>query len=339
MPFPLNHRGGVMGKPTIAVLGAKTNKQCQAFAEAVDVEGGRPVVLDMRLGRGAAGEVSLGNGVAIWDGVDCMAIDAYYLRGTAPNTWPSLPPVMNATSFAEYRMGYDREQECQAFGYSFFDWLDSQGKLVVNPPSRFTHHNSKAQFYERLRAHGFAVPPTVTTNDHRRFSEFISKRGKVVVKPGIGVGSTRLLHDFQIDRVEELALCPVMMQECIPGNTMRIHVVANTMVLALKVLGDQIDSRTQPKGFEYAELPGKATADVVEATRLLGLHFAAWDAILASDGRAVLLDCNPGPYMMWIGQKNVHAVFRCLAGFLIRFTQCGSKEEAAKYVVSCESQS
>lgn len=328
-----------MANPKIAVFGTKTNKQCLAFAEAVRVEGGEPLVLDMRLGKGAAGEVSLGNGTAVWDGVDCMSIDSYYLRGTAPNTWPSLPPVMNACSFAEYRVGYYREQEIQAFGYSFFDWLASQGKLVVNPPSRYTHHNSKAQFYEHLRAEGFAVPPTLTTNDQHRFSDFVAGLGKVVVKPGIGVGSTRLLYDFQISRVEELALCPVMMQECIPGNTMRIHVVGDTMVLALKVLGDQIDSRTQPKGFEYAELPEKATEDAVRATRLLGLHFAAWDAILTPDGRAMLLDCNPGPYMMWIGQKNVHAVFRQLAGMLIRFARCGSREEAAAGVTPCGAQS
>jgi hypothetical protein len=325
-----------MGKPKIAVFGAKTDKQSRAFADAVGREGGEPLVLDMRLGTGATCEVTLGAGTASWGGVDCMAVGGYYIRALAPNTWPSLPPVLNPTSFCEYRLGYCREQEYQAFAYSFFDWLASQGKLVVNPPSKYTHHNTKAQFYERLRAEGFAVPPTLTTNDRHRFTSFVGDLGKVVVKPGIGVGSTRLVFDDQIERVEELALCPVMMQEYIPGNTVRIHVVAETMVLALKVLGEQIDSRTLPKGFEYLELPKRATEDVVAATRSLGLHFAAWDAILTEDGRAMLLDCNPGPYLMWIGDRNVRAVYGRLAAFMIRYALSGSRAEAAALVEPCE---
>ena len=34
----------------------------------------------------------------------------------------------------------------------------------------------------------------------------------------------------------------------------------------------------------------------MRANQSLGLHYAAWDAILGEDGRLTYLDCNPGPY-------------------------------------------
>jgi glutathione synthase/RimK-type ligase-like ATP-grasp enzyme len=183
-----------------------------------------------------------------------------------------------------------------------------------------------------MRAHGIQFPKTLTTNDPARATAFVRQMRDVVVKPGIGVGSTRRLREDQLSRTEDIALAPVTMQEFVVGQTYRVHVVGETVVLSLRIINDQVDSRTRTKGFEYAKLPETAEAVLVRANKLLGLHFAAWDVMLTGDGQAVCLDCNPGPYVMWIGAEFVSAVYSQLARYLIGYAKTHSVSEAAARV-------
>src|SRR5205823_3562759 len=94
----------------------------------------------------------------------------------------------------------------------------------------------------------------------------------------------------------------------------------------------EIDSRTGTKGFEYTQLSDDEEKRIASANRALGLHFAAWDVILGEDGRLFYLDCNPGPYLMWIGPDNVRAVYGQLAKYMITFSRTKSVAEASKGV-------
>lgn len=321
-----------MSSPIIALFGKKDDKQLLALAKAVNDEGATPLLFNIGLPERGAPPVALGSQRLTWDGVDLAAIESLYIRGAAPNTLPSLPPMLNAASYSEWRTRHVREQEYQSFAYSFFELLAARGKLVVNPLSSYVHHNSKAQFYERMRAEGLQFPRTLTTNDPARARAFVQEMREVVVKPGIGVGSTRRLREDQLARTEDIALAPVTMQEFLRGQTYRVHVVADTVVLSLRIINDEVDSRTQTKGFEFARLPDAVERGIVRGNRLLGIHFAAWDVMLTDDGRLVGLDCNPGPYLMWIGPAFVRAVYQQLARYLLTFAQTHSVAEASARV-------
>ncbi|HYG77167.1 MAG TPA: ATP-grasp domain-containing protein [Planctomycetota bacterium] len=321
-----------MERPTIALFGRPGDKQIVAVAKEVEAAGGTPIQLLLLMDESGAPAVSIGQNRMIWNGTDFSPIQAMYIRGTMPNTLPAMPPVMNSTMHAEWRTRYIREQEYQAFTYSFLSQLAAMGKLVINPLTTYVDHNSKAQFYEKMRALGFSFPRTLTTNDPAIASAFVREHKEVVVKPGIGVGSTRRLREDQLQRTEEFGRGPVTMQECINGKTVRVHVVGDTVVLSLKILTDEIDSRTATKGFEYTRLSDEEEAKLAKATRALGLHFAAWDVITSPDGKIYYLDCNPGPYVMWIGPQNVSAVFRQLAEYMIHFARSGSITEASARV-------
>jgi len=324
-----------MDRPTIALFGKVDNKQILALAKEVEACGGTPMPIDMGLEEAGAPAVSLGQGRMMWNATDFGPIQSMYIRGTVPNTLPVMPPVMNATFHSEWRTRYIREQEYQAFTYSFFEMLAAQGKLVINPLTTYIDHNAKAQFYEKMRALGFSFPKTLTTNDPVAARAFVREMGEVVVKPGIGVGSTRRLREDQLEREEEFGHGPVTMQKCINGKTVRVHVVADTVVLSLKILNDEIDSRTRTKGFEYMRLPEAEEKKIARANRALNLHFAAWDVIQSDDGKLYYLDCNPGPYVMWIGPENVTAVFSQLAHYMIHFAKSGSLAEASASVQAC----
>jgi hypothetical protein len=325
----------VNSAPKIALFGNRNSIQVAAVRDAVLLEGGNPLLFDIQLGGSGQTAITMGDGQTLWDNTSFADIRSIFIRCTAPNTLPTLPPMLNEVSHAQWRIQYMKEQLYQAAVFSFFAELNRQNKLVINPlTGGYIDHDSKAQFYEKLRAEGFPVPRTLTTNDPERAEFFLDQYGDVVVKPAIGVGSTRIVSKDDRKRLNELCVAPVLMQERAHGQTLRVHIVGDSVVLALRILGNEgVDSRTGKQTFEYVKLTNDVEKKIVQANRFLGLHFAAWDIIESPSGGYTYLDCNPGPYVMWIGTEFVEAVFRQLAAYMISFARSGSLSEASSKVV------
>ncbi len=316
-------------KPHIAIFSGENSAQAADIAAAVTARGGTPLVFDIGLGGNNA--VTLKPAGGSWQGSDFTDIAAIHIRCTAPNTMPSLPPLLNAASFAEQRLHFLREQSYQAATYAFFEHQAGLGKLVVNRLTQgFTDHNSKAQLFQKLRRWRVGVPETISSNDPGTAAAFVERHGEVVAKPAIGVGSTRLVDDRDRGRLAEVALCPVLLQQFVRGQTLRLHVVGDKVVLPLEIdTQGHVDSRTAPTDFRFAAMRRRHRTAVVRATRLLGLHYAAWDAIVgADDGELYLLDCNPGPSLMWIGPDFREIVCHGLASYLVTWARSGSLRQA-----------
>jgi hypothetical protein len=320
--------------PKVALFADPDNAQLKEIAAAVAAAGGRPLAFDIQVGGARGNTIAISDETAFWNGTDFRDIEAMYLRGVAPRTLPVLPAVLNTRFHAEYRAEFLREQEFQAATYAFFECAAARGKLVVNRlTGAYVDHDSKSQFYEKLREAGFAAPRSLTTNDPAAAARFVDEVGEAIVKPAIGVGSTRVVADHDLERLDELRGCPCLFQERVLGPTVRVHVVADTVVLSLLIHSEGgVDSRTATKGFEYIKLADEEEDRIVRASRFLGLHFAAWDVILTADGKSVYLDCNPGPYVMWIGPENRKAVFQQLAAYLVGFAETGSVAVASQRV-------
>ena len=321
-------------KTKIALFANKGSPQLAALKGLISEQGAEPLVFDIQLTGESQSGISVGEDRVAWDNVDFDDIQAVHIRCIAPNTLPALPPVLNIRLYNEWRTPYLLEQEINAATYSFFERLVAMGKMVINPlTSAYIDHNTKSQLFMKLRDWGFDAPATIATNDPSAAKRFIDDMGEVVVKPSIGVGSTRLVNQYDQKRLHEIIQCPVMMQERIRGHTIRVHIVGDSVVLALRIItDDQIDSRTDTKGFEYFKLPDEEEDKIVQANRKLGLHYAAWDILASEDGRYVYLDCNPGPYIMWIGPEFVRIVFNELARYMIVFARTGSLQEASSSV-------
>ena len=203
----------------------------------------------------------------------------------------------------------------------------------MNPlTSAYIDHNSKGQFYEKLRGWGFDTPATLTSNDPDAVREFLRVHGEVVFKPAIGIGSTRLLSPNDLTRLDELRGCPVLMQERIRGHVVRVHIVGDSVVLSLRIRAEHIDSRTATEGFDFWQLPPEEEKKLVKVNRRLGLHYSAWDIMVTDGGRHTYLDCNPGPFILWIGEEFVDGVLVQLARYLIAYGRDGTIEAAASAV-------
>jgi len=315
----------------IALFANHDSAQIAEIASQVAELGAEPVSLDIQIGRAGKPTLTIDPSRAPrWGTADFTDIRAIHIRCTAPRTLPVLPPVLNDASYADYRHGYIQEQALNAATYGFFEHLHLTGRLVINRlTSAYVDHNSKAQFYGKLRAAGFSVPRTLSTSDPDEAARFLDEVGDAVVKPAIGVGSTRGVTIEDRARLDELLLCPALFQHRVPGSTIRIHIVGDRVVLPLRILADGIDSRTATRGFESVTLDPEEEAAIVRANRSLGLHYAAWDAILGEDGRLTYLDCNPGPFVMWLPPEHRRTVFGALARYLVTFARTGLLEEAA----------
>ncbi|MBI3374023.1 MAG: ATP-grasp domain-containing protein [Betaproteobacteria bacterium] len=318
----------------LALFSAKDCPQLALIRDILVEKGADPLICDMRLGGDGAPLVSLDGARASWNGHDFSEVAAIYIRCTAPNTLPSPPAVQNAASYCEYRGDYLREQGFSAATVSFFAALGAAGKLVINQLDTYADHDTKAQLYEKLRAQQFPVPETLTTNDPERAWQFMKSHAEVVVKPSVGVGSTRLFNEQDRDRLDQFRICPVMIQERIRGDTLRINIVGDSVVLAIRIVGsnENVDSRTAPRGFDFVKLPDEEEARIVRANRALGLHYAAWDIIESHDGRYLYLDCNPGPYILWTGAEFSRAVLEQLGEYMIGYAETGSVEQASARV-------
>lgn len=323
-----------MSGTRLALFSANDCPQLALIRDILVEKGVDPLVCDMRLGGESAPLVSIDGTHASWGGHDFADVAAIYIRCTAPNTLPSPPAVQNAASYCEYRGDYLKEQGYSAATVSFFATLGATDKLVINELDTYADHDTKAQLYEKLRAQQFPVPETLTTNDPERAWEFMKSCPEVVVKPSVGVGSTRLFNEQDRDRLEQFRICPVMIQERIRGDTLRINIVGDSVVLAIRIVGskENVDSRTAPRGFEFVKLPDEEEARIVRANRALGLHYAAWDIIESHDGRYVYLDCNPGPYILWTGPEFSRAVLEQLGEYMIGYAETGSVEQASARV-------
>lgn len=324
-----------MTRPKLALFADRGSRQLATLADLVQEEGGEPCVFDIQLGGASKPRVLIREGEVFWDGVDFSPIHAVHIRCMALNTPPTVPALLHNTAYAEFRTQYLREQEFQATTQSFFHRLVALGKLVINPlAGAYIDHDTKAQLYMKLGAQGFPVPRTLMTNDPQKALAFIQGLGEVVAKPAVGIGATRKLNEWDLKRLDELQVSPVLLQEYVSGPTLRIHIVADQVVLALRVISEEgyVDSRSAPKNFEWMQLPEAEAKRIVRANRALGLHFAAWDVLEAKDGRYVYLDCNPGPFILWIGPENTRVVLRALARYLLTFARTRSLEEAAAVV-------
>ncbi|MCB1754096.1 MAG: ATP-grasp domain-containing protein [Gammaproteobacteria bacterium] len=322
----------------IAIFGDGGSKQVAALDDVFKEKNIPTHVFDIQLGSENKPDVVIEPDRLVWDGVDFSGIEAVHIRCMSINTPATVPAVMNAANYLEMRATFLREQEYQSVTRSFFNQLALRGKLVVNTLTRaYVDHDSKAQLYQKLHDAGFCVPDTIMTNDPQQAERFFDKVGTAVAKPSIGIGSTRKVSDYDKERLDELKKSPVLFQELIEGDTIRVHIVGNKVVLALRIISEegQVDSRTNPLGFEFFKLPDDEEEKIVKATHFLGLNFAAWDILAAKDGRFAYLDCNPGPFILWIGKENTRAVFQRLADFMIEFSNSRSLEAAYDAIKPC----
>lgn len=200
--------------------------------------------------------------------------------------------------FAEFLKDFrDWEKEIikaeRNFSQSFiFDDLEC---AVVNRLSSQMSNACKPLQTAIASRYGFPTPQTVITSDPMCAQDFFKQcDGSIIYK---AMGGTRTIvervnfHD--LDRLEEVRVCPVMFQEFVPGVNVRVHVV-DEEIFATRVYASSVDYRYSSTRFEPIKLPQSVEDACVNITRDLDLLMSGID-LIEREGQYWFLEANPSP--------------------------------------------
>jgi len=162
------------------------------------------------------------------------------------------------------------------------------------------------------------------TNDPSHVRRFQAAVDDVIFKPLMGGAVTRALDAGALERLEEIALSPVICQERIEGSDLRIMLVGDEVVssVAIDTPEQHLDFRSDPvynsgqASYKEVQLPEHVIKQCRQAARACGLRFAGID-IKHHAGDYVFLELNSSPIYLDVELKLGHPITQTIAQYLI----------------------
>jgi len=308
----------------IGIFGSSDDPQCQQLAAILGQKGHSSFLVEAE-GIAAGTDHSLHDGVPYYQGQRLDEIAAYYLRHiTSPMApivqLPDGEPVLYRDWFNEYM--HQREQ--QALIISFLLALEERGVCLVNPPFAGSVNQYKAFQLAALRDNGVPLPRTLVTNSPDRVQQFVEEVGDVVYKPSMGGALCRTLDPEKMEELSLIRKSPVIFQERIHGEDVRVMVVNGAVVSSVIVDSTTLDFRDDPhyssgRGtYREVELPDTVKGACARASRALGLRFAGIDLKYCGADRFYLIEANSSPIYLDVELKLGHPITEAIADLLLR---------------------
>jgi hypothetical protein len=175
---------------------------------------------------------------------------------------------------------------------------------------RTDHAVGADKFMQLSAAHaaGLTVPASVFTNDAQTIHEFFeSCNGDIIVKLHGSLSksmegntpffpTTRLSHKH-LERLAELAYCPMIFQQYIPKDSELRIVYIDGDFFTGKIPNDEATDwraiRDRQITWQHYELPSQVCEKIIALMRQLGLTFGAIDMIKNKTGDYIFLEVNP----------------------------------------------
>lgn len=233
--------------------------------------------------------------------------DAFIVRALPP--WLEAPMVETATTSTQAFAAALQRAERAFVVESALLARASDGVPVFNPPVPESERKP-LQLLAFARA-GLAIPRTCVTTDVNDARAFINAEHAVgcgvIVKPVVGGATARLVDNAVLARLDGIVGQPVILQERIVGSDLRVTVIDDVVVSAVRYPDrGQVDIRDTP-GWSEGDVDLEAVAvddtvaDVcVRAARACGHRFAGVDVKLRRDGTPVVLESNGAPTFLGI---------------------------------------
>ena len=188
---------------------------------------------------------------------------------------------------------------------------------------------SKPLQLELLRRLGAPLPRTLISNDPQQIRAFhaaeVASGGDVIFKPLLGGAITRLLDGAVLDQLEAVRAAPVIFQQRIHGDDIRVVLVGDRLVSAVAIRTPQshLDFRDDPvycsgsAAYEPVLLPEAVLALCRRAAAACGLVFAGIDLKHTPGGEWLFLELNSSPVYLDVERKLEHPISAALAELLI----------------------
>lgn len=199
-------------------------------------------------------------------------------------------------------------------------FLQRASGRLVNPPLAGDDNFSKGAQVLRARRAGADFPASLLTN-HSPTVEKLARQHPLIYKSPSSMRSIVAAFDHEAAaRLPYLKDSPVLFQERIPGDDLRVHVIGQRC-FGERILSPAVDYRYDPAPEHVAHQPYDLPATLAELcvglTAESGLAFSGIDFKLDPAGRACLLEINPMPGYHDYDQRADHAISQALLDYLL----------------------
>lgn len=306
----------------IGIFGTDDDPQVQAVAKEVRALGADDVLIRAdALDEGLP--LSERDGRFLYRGVDLTDLEGFYLRSVPAPYAPAFERDDELVLYEDWFVRYMQQRERASYFVAWLLSLQERRVRLINPPQAASVLQYKPFQLHALRGAGASVPKTLISNDPAAVRAFGDELGRaqVIFKPLMGGAVTRLLSDVSDDELEAVRESPVIFQERIVGDDLRVMLAGDEVVssVAIRTPAQHLDFRDDPvysggdARYEPVTLPAEVVAQCRRAARTCGLAFAGLDLKRTPDGRWVFLELNSSPIYLDVEWKLGHPISRAVA--------------------------
>ncbi|GIQ68059.1 ATP-grasp domain-containing protein [Xylanibacillus composti] len=283
---------------TIVVMNPANDIHCQYMIAQLQKRG----IPYAELGSPLQHDYALLNDQLLYDGKPLPPVQAVYFRGVLTHNPDPLANADAGKRLIDNMQFAARVEVVQ----SWLGIMAASGVAVLNQPG----NRAKYVQLHTLQQAGLPLPETCITSSPEIARQFIRKVGKAVCKPIRGGSYCRKVDASMQERLDLIAAEPVILQEEIPGEDVRVNMLDGEVISAhvIHTAAGTLDYRTDPDygsgmaEYELIALPEEVAAVCRKAANCLGLRFTGID--LRRNGNSyVLLECNSMPAYMDVELK------------------------------------
>jgi glutathione synthase/RimK-type ligase-like ATP-grasp enzyme len=273
--------------------------------------------------------VSSWDGAVSYAGTPLLGCNSIYVRSMpSPH-----PPVIRQDDalvlHGEWFRRFMQARERSGFLMSLLLSLGHAGVRLVNPPQAGAALQFKPFQLDVLRRLGARLPRTLISNDPARIRDFHAaesqNQGEVIFKPLLGGAITKRLDEEVLAKLDHVRAAPVIFQQRIVGDDIRVMLVGKDVVSAVAIRTPQphLDFRDDPcyssgqAQYEPVRLPAEILELCRRAAQECGLLFAGIDIKLTPAGEWVFLELNSSPIYLDVERKLGDPISSALAKLLL----------------------
>jgi glutathione synthase/RimK-type ligase-like ATP-grasp enzyme len=301
----------------VGILGRVADPHVAAVARLAAEEGGDVAVIDTSLPQFSRWSWRDGQ-LHDHDG-DAVRLDGVYVRSVAAPVPRHTSPEVTGQEMGRWLRRAEQRRATQVHARAVHAGLEAAGTFMVNSIEATWLHRSKPAADLRLRAAGIATPRCLVSDDPAAVRRFVANVGETVRKPVAGGGACVAVDPDALSDGElaGLAMAPVLFQERIRGDDLRVYLVDGEVVAAAHIHTTAIDYRGHEDDVVGFTPDDELTELCRRAAATLGLVFTGIDVKRKSDGELVVLDVNPSPMFLGVERRTSQPITRRLAARLV----------------------
>jgi hypothetical protein len=253
------------------------------------------------------------------------AIDGWLLVDEEPVRLGSITGVFNRMSSVEltpeFRALPPEDPLCDhavRAASALMQWCEITPATVLNRGLANESNSAKAYQAQLIRPF-FDIPDTLVTNDPAAARRFAEHHGRVIYKSCSGERSivAELDPDEIEARTDALLACPVLFQQWVAGDDVRVHVIG-AQTIATAVTSGATDYRYDAAArWRPWALSDDHAAACVALAQAMDLGLAGIDLRIAADGRAMCFEVNPSPAFSAYQDATGQPIAEAVAGYLM----------------------